>query len=347
MRYASFCGQLLAPYVKKSGEDMNTFNKKILEIDCNAEAKKISDFMKKTVLRDYRRRGVVVGLSGGIDSALTAALSVKTFGKERVLGIILPEKESSSESEVLAHQVADWLGIKTETVLITPILESLGVYRRRETLARKYFPEFTDGWKYKMAISKDTLEREGLNIFHLIVIEKGGAAHKDRLSLNDYLEMVAATDMKQRTRMMQLYFYAEKSNFIVAGTTNKSELLQGFFVKYGDGGVDMEPIAHLYKMQVFQLSEFLSVPQEIIRRTPSPDTWSAGVSDEEFYFRVPYDLLDLLLYAHEQEIPLEDVSKVLDMVPEKILRFYKDFDSKNKATWHLRAMPPNLIEPGK
>ena len=326
---------------------MKSFNRNVLEIDCDAEAKRISDFMKKTVLKDYRRKGVVVGLSGGIDSALTAALSVKTFGKERVLGIILPEKESSSESEVLARQLADWLGIKTETVLITPILESLGVYRRRETLVRKYFPEFTEGWKYKMAISKDTIEREGLNIFHLIVIDKGGAAHKDRLSLNDYLEMVAATDMKQRTRMMQLYFYAEKSNFIVAGTTNKSELLQGFFVKYGDGGVDMEPIAHLYKMQVFQLSEFLGVPQEIIRRTPSPDTWSAGVSDEEFYFRVPYDLLDLLLYAHEQEIPLEDVSKVLDMVPEKILRFYKDFDSKNKATWHLRTMPPNLMEQGK
>ncbi|MEW6376194.1 MAG: NAD(+) synthase, partial [Thermodesulfobacteriota bacterium] len=128
---------------------------------------------------------------------------------------------------------------------------------------------------------------------------------------------------------------------------NKSELLQGFFVKYGDGGVDMEPIAHLYKTQVFQLSEFLCVPEEIITRTPSPDTWSAGVSDEEFYFRLPYDQLDLLLYAHEQEIPIEDVSKILDMAPEKILRFYKDFDSKNKATWHLRVMPPNLMYQGK
>ena len=326
---------------------MKNFDKNILEIDCAAEVIRICEFIKKTVLKDYRRRGVVVGLSGGIDSALTAALSVKTFGKERVLGLILPEKESSSESEVLARELANQLGINTETVLITPILESLGVYQRREALVKKYFPEFTEGWKYKMAISKDTLEREGLNIFHLIVIDKGGATHKDRLSLNDYLEMVAATDMKQRTRMMQLYFYAEKSNSIVAGTTNKSELLQGFFVKYGDGGVDMEPIAHLYKMQVFQLSEFLGVPQEIIRRTPSPDTWSAGVSDEEFYFRVPYDLLDLLLYAHEQEIPLEDVSKILEMVPEKILRFYKDFDSKNKATWHLRVMPPNLMDQGK
>jgi NAD+ synthase len=326
---------------------MKIFHKKILDIDCDVEAKRISDFMKKTVLKDYRRKGVVVGLSGGIDSALTATLSVKTFGKQKVLGLILPEKESSPESEILARQLADWLGIKTETVLITPILESLGVYQRRETLVRKYFPEFREGWKYKMAISKDTLEREGLNIFHLIVVDKDGATHKDRLSLNDYLEMVAATDMKQRTRMMQLYFYAEKSNSIVAGTTNKSELLQGFFVKYGDGGVDMEPIAHLYKMQVFQLSEFLGVPQEIIKRTPSPDTWSAGVSDEEFYFRVPYDLLDLLLYAHEQEIPLEDVSKVLEMVPEKILRFYKDFDSKNKATWHLRVMPPNLLDQRK
>ena len=323
---------------------MKNFDKNILDIDCDAQAKRISDFMKKTVLKDYRRRGVVVGLSGGIDSALTAALSVKTFGKERVLGLILPEKESSSESEVLARELANQLGIKTETVLITPILESLGVYQRREALVKKYFQNFEEGWKYKMAISKDTLEREGLNIFHLIVIDKGGATHKERLSLNDYMEMVAATDMKQRTRMMHLYFYAEKSNYIVAGTTNKSELLQGFFVKYGDGGVDMEPIAHLYKTQVFQLSEFLGVPRSIIKRTPSPDTWSAGVSDEEFYFRVPYDLLDLLLFAHEEQVPLVDVSRVLGMTQEKILRFYKDFNAKNKATWHLRVLPPNLID---
>jgi len=326
---------------------MKIFNRKILDIDCDAEAKRISDFMKKTVLRDYRRRGVVVGLSGGIDSALTATLSVKTFGNQRVLGLILPEKESSSESEILAHQLADWLGIKAETVPITPILQTLQVYQKREAIVKKYIPKFGEEWKYKMAISKDTLERKGLNFFYLVAVDKDGVSHQERLSLDDYLEMVAATDMKQRTRMMQLYFYAEKNNYIVAGTTNKSELLQGFFVKYGDGGVDMEPIAHLYKTQVFQLSEFLGVPQEIIKRTPSPDTWSAGVSDEEFYFRVPYDLLDLLLYAHEQEIPLEEVSKILDMVPEKIMRFYKDFDSKNKATWHLRVMPPNLMDQGK
>lgn len=323
---------------------MKSFNRKVLEIDCAAEASRICEFMKKTVLKDYRKKGVVVGLSGGIDSALTAALSVKTFGKARVQGVIIPEKESSPESEILARQLANWLQIKTETVPITSILQSLGVYQRREAIVRKYFPEFAEGWKYKMAISKDTLEREGLNVFHLFAIDKEGVTHKERLSLDDYLEMVAATDMKQRTRMMQLYFYAEKSNCIVAGTTNKSELLQGYFVKYGDGGVDMEPIAHLYKMQVFQLSEFLGVPQEIIRRTPSPDTWSAGVSDEEFYFKIPYDLLDLLLFAHEEQVPLEGVSSVLNIPPDKILRFYKDFDGKNKATWHLRVMPPNLID---
>lgn len=322
---------------------MTHFDKKALEIDCLAEATRICEFMRKTVLKDYRRRGVVVGISGGIDSALTATLSVKTLGKERVFGLLLPEKESSPESEVFGRHLAEWLEIKTETVPITPILENLGVYQRREAIVRKYFPDFTDGWKYKLSISKDTLEREGLNFFHLIVVDNDGVTHKERLSLNDHLEMVAATEMKQRTRMIILYFYAEKSNYIVAGTTNKSELLQGFFVKYGDGGVDMEPIAHLYKTQVFQLAEFLGIPQEIIKRTPSPDTWSAGVSDEEFYFRIPYDLLDLLLYAHERQVPLEGVSNVLNMPPEKIMRLYKDFDAKNKATWHSRIMPLNLI----
>ena len=322
---------------------MSHFDKKALEIDCAAETTRICEFMRKTVLKDYRKRGVVVGISGGIDSALTATLSVKTLGKEKVFGLILPEKESSPDSEVFGRHLAEWLEIKTETVPLTPILESLGVYQRREAIVRKYFPDFTDGWKYKLSISKDTLEREGLNFFHLIVVDHEGATHKERLSLNDHLEMVAATEMKQRTRMIILYFYAEKSNYIVGGTTNKSELLQGFFVKYGDGGVDMEPLAHLYKTQVFQLAEFLGIPQEIIKRTPSPDTWSAGVSDEEFYFRIPYDLLDLLLYAHGEQVPLEDVSKVLNMPPEKIMRLYKDFDAKNKATWHLRIMPANLI----
>ncbi len=322
---------------------METFNRQVLEIDCPAEAARICEFMKKTVLKDYRKKGVVVGLSGGIDSALTTALSVKTFGKERVLGVILPEKESSPKSEILARQLADWLGIRTETVAISPVLQSLGVYDRREAIVRKYFPEFAEGWKYKLAISKDTLEKEGLNFFYLVALDKNGSSYQERLSVNDYLEMVAATEMKQRTRMIHLYFYAEKSNYIVAGTTNKSELLQGFFVKYGDGGVDMEPIVHLYKTEVYQLSGFLGIPQEIIRRAPSPDTWSAPVSDEEFYFRIPYDLLDLLLYAHEKEVALENVSTVLRMSSDKILRFYKDFDSKNKASWHLRTMPPSLM----
>jgi NAD+ synthase len=195
-----------------------------------------------------------------------------------------------------------------------------------------------------MVISKDSFGKEGFNFFYLVAEDKGGVARKSRLSLGDYLEMVAATDMKQRTRMIQLYFYAEKNNLIVGGTTNKTELVQGFFVKYGDGGVDIEPIAHLYKTQVFQLAEFLGIPQEIIKRTPIPDTWSAEVSDEEFYFRLPYDILDLLLYAQEQQIPLEDVSSVLNMESERILRFYKDFSAKNKATWHLRTMPPNLLQ---
>jgi len=325
---------------------VNPFNQKVLNIDCRAEAERISEFLKRAIFKDYRRKGAVVGISGGIDSALSATLSVKAFGKERVLGLILPEKESSPMSVLFAEQLAHWLGIRVEVIEITPILEALGVYQKREGIVKKYFPQFSNGCKFKLVISKDSLHREGLNVFYLVVIDEKGETRRVRLSLQDYLEMVAATDMKQRTRMIHLYYQAEKNNYAVVGTTNKSELLQGFFVKYGDGWVDIEPIAHLYKTQVYQLSQSLGIPQPIIDRVPSPDTWSAEVSDEEFYFKLPYPQLDLLLYAYEKKVPLDEVSKVVGMEQEAILRVYKDFDSKKRATWHLRVMPLNLIDQG-
>jgi NAD+ synthase len=142
--------------------------------------------------------------------------------------------------------------------------------------------------------------------------------------------------------MIHLYYYAEMKNYIVCGTTNKTEFLEGLYVKYGDGGVDIEPISHLYKAQVYQLSEYLGVIREIIDRTPSPDTWSFQVSDEEFYFRIPYEILDFLLFAWEYNIPTERVCEVMNLTADQVKRAMRDFNAKYNATRHLRQLPPTV-----
>ena len=154
--------------------------------------------------------------------------------------------------------------------------------------------------------------------------------------------METSKNAKQRIRMINLYRYAEKNNFIVTGTTNKSEVMQGFYVKHGDGGVDIEPIAHLYKIQVYQLAKHLGLPEEIINRPPSPDTYSLPVTDEQFYFCMPYELADLLLYAYANHIPEDQISDVLQLSPDQIKRVFRDFKAKENATWHLRQLPPTV-----
>ncbi len=318
------------------------FNKNVLNIDPPEVSDQICEFIRGMVFDEFKREGVVVGLSGGIDSALVGTLSVKALGKENVLGVILPEKESAPISQAYANRLAEKLEIKTETINITPTLESLGVYEKRNLVVKKVFPEFTPDHRFKMGLPQNLLESSRYNFFVLKVTDKDGNERAARLHKNQLLEMVAATDMKQRIRMIHLYYFAEKNNYLVAGTTNKTEYSQGFFVKYGDGGVDLEPIAHLYKTQVYQLARYLDVPQEIIDRTPSPDTYSSPVSDQEFFFCLPYDLLDLLLFAWEHKIPYSEINQVLDLKREQIERVFKDFDSKMRATAHAAKLPPTL-----
>jgi NAD+ synthase len=319
------------------------FRRNILVIDPERECNRICEFIKEQVFSRFRREGGVVGISGGIDSALTAALSVRALGKEKVVGILLPEKESNPISLTYGEILVKKLDIKSEKVDITSALESLGAYGRRDEIIKKIFPEYNSSYKIKIGLPQDLLVRDRLNYFSLKIIDPRGDEKRFRLSKDQLLGIIAATDMKQRTRMTQLYYYAEKNNYLVIGTTNYSEYAQGFYVKFGDGGVDLEPIAHLYKTQVYQLAEFLNVPEEIIRREPSPDTFSAVVSDQEFYFCMPYDLLDLLLFTQENKVPLDKVSKVLNLSEEQIKRAYRDFDQKRKASAHLDQTAPNLL----
>lgn len=319
------------------------FHKNVLDINPEKECERICEFIREQIFTHFRREGAVVGISGGIDSALTTALSVRALGKDKVLGIFLPEKESNPISLTYGELLAKKLGIKTEKVDLTQALESLGCYKKRDEVIKKLFPEYNSSYKIKIGLPQDLLDRDRINYFSLKMISPKGEEKTFRLSKEGLLGIVAATDMKQRSRMIQLYYYAEKLNYLVIGTTNLSEYAQGFYVKFGDGGVDLEPIAHLYKTQVYQLAKFLDIPEEIIKREPSPDTFSAVVSDQEFFFCMPYDLLDLLLFAQEKKIPLPEVSKVLNLSEEQIKRAFRDFDQKRKASIHLNQNAPNLL----
>jgi NAD+ synthase len=319
------------------------FDEDILRIDCEAEADHVCDFIRQQV-SDQKREGAVVGVSGGIDSALIASLCVRALGKDRVLGLILPEKESSPDSAAFAAKLNEKLGVKTITDDITPTLEGFGTYRRRDEVIRAIFPEYNTQYKSKITLPADLLARDAFNFFSLQIENGQGNVRSARLDSRGVQTIVAASNTKQRTRMMYLYYYAEMNNYLVCGTTNRSEDIQGFFVKYGDGGVDIEPIAHLYKMQVYQLAEYLGVIKEIIDREPTPDTYSFTQSDEEFYFRMPYATLDLLLYAWENKVPLKEVCVAMQLTEEQVKRAFRDFNAKATATRHLHSMPP-LINP--
>ena len=300
----------------------------------------LQDFIHKQVYDNFRKRGIVVGISGGIDSAISAKLCCNAVGKENVLGIILPEKESNPQSQEFAKKYCEKLGIKYETEDITSIIDSSEIYQTREKIVEKYFPDYNQLCKYRIVFSEN-FDNDGLSIPYLEVIDENEQIHKIKLSLNDYFTITAATNIKHRIRMTRLYFHAEKNNFLVCGTTNKAEFQQGYFVKYGDGGVDIEPLANLYKTQIYQLGTYLDIPNEIIERKASPDTWSFDVSDEEFFYSLPYEIVDLMLFAKEKSVTLSDICSTLDLKEEKVKRILNSIERKLQASKTSRIFPPS------
>jgi NAD+ synthase len=317
------------------------FNKEILIIDTVTEVDRICIFIKDQVSM-MKRDGAVIGLSGGIDSSLCATLCIKALGRENVLGLILPERESSPISSEYALMLASEIGLKTITVDVTKTLEGFGTYDKRDEVIRELFPEYDSEHKSKIVLPPDLLSKDAFNFFTLKIVDKAGHVKSARLNNDRLRRIVAASNTKERTRMMQLYFHAEANNYIVCGTTNRDELIQGFFVKYGDGGVDIEPIAHLYKMQVYQLARHLGVLEDIIKRAPSPDTFSLEVTDEEIHFRIPFDKLDLLLYAWEKDVSALRVSEVMGLTEDQVKRVFRDISSKYKTTKYVRLPPSSL-----
>lgn len=296
--------------------------------------------LKNNVHQNLRRKGAVVGISGGIDSSVTLALSVKAFGPDKVLGIMLPEKDSSPESAELAQKLADKFGIKTLTENITGALDGFGCYKRRDEAVSRVFPEYDPKtYKMKIGVKQDNVNQNLPPIFYLTIIDANGVEKSKLLPAAEYLQIVAASNFKQRSRMSMLYYHAERLHFAVIGTPNKHEVEQGFFVKYGDGGADIMPIGNLYKTQVYQLAEYLGVPSEIINRTPTTDTYTAEQTQEEFFYQLPFKQMDILWEAFEKKYPIEDVSAEMNISVESLKKIFENFSRKIQTTDYLRRSP--------
>jgi NAD+ synthase len=314
----------------------------VLDIDAAAVAHHIGRTLRDQVVHRLRRRGVVVGLSGGIDSSVVAGLAARALGPERVVALLMPERESSSDSAGLAGDVAAAFSISTVVEDITGVLEAAGCYRRRDAAIRSVLPDYGEGYRSKIVLP-DLIGRPGYALYSIVIQAPAGEEIRVRLPLEAYLEIVAATNFKQRVRTMTEYYHADRLRYAVAGTANRLEHDLGFFVKQGDGAADLKPIAHLYKSQVYQLAEYLDVPDAIRRRPPTTDTYSLDQSQEEFFFGLSLRQTDLLLYARDHGLPPEAAADALGLPLEQTTRAYGVVDSKRHAARYL-LMPPLTIE---
>ena len=318
--------------------DKKEFSADVLLIDPEEEVNKISKKLRDLMAKQLKRRGLVLGLSGGIDSSVTAGLSASAVGPDRVLALQMPERHSADETLELSRIVSEHFGIKSIHEDISGILESVGYYRRYNDAVRLAVPEYGEGWKSKIVIP-GIIEKKGFSLFSIVAQKPDGTTVKKRLGLKAYLEIVAATNFKQRIRKMLEYYHADRLNFAVAGTPNLLEYDQGFFVKLGDGAADVKPIAHLYKTQVYQIAQYLGIPEEIRKRPPTTDTYSLPQGQDEFYFSLPYDKMDLCLYGKNNGIPLEAISEVVDLTPEQVKIVFDDIDTKRSTTRYLHLSP--------
>ncbi|MCP4706354.1 MAG: NAD(+) synthase, partial [candidate division Zixibacteria bacterium] len=270
------------------------------------------------------------------------ALSVQAVGKERVMGLVLPEKESNPISAQYAQLIIDKLGIEHKTIELTNVVDSYQAYDFRDKLIKEIFPEYDKNYKFNIYLPQNLLDADRYNFYTLRIDDGKGNQQEKRLSKKQFLSITATANVKIRSRMIALYYYGDQNNYLVAGTTNKTEFLLGDYCKFGDGGTDVECVSHLYKNQIYQLGDHLDIPKEIMERTPSPDTFSLPVSDQDFYFRLPFNILDPLLYCWEYKISSADTAKSLDLEEEQVKRVFRDFESKFNSTEHIRVAPPAI-----
>jgi NAD+ synthase len=321
---------------------MSTLTPNVLDLDYEAEANHIAARLRETTARQLHRRGLVVAISGGIDSSVSCALAVRALGPDRVFTLILPEQDSSDDSAVRATLLAQHLGVRTETVDIAPALAAIGCYKARDAAVRNALPEYGDGWKFKIVIDGGSEGR--INRFRLIAQSPDGAHHERDLALADYLTIVAATNFKQRIRKTLEYFHADRLNYGVVGTPNRVEYDQGFFVKNGDGSADVKPIAHLYKSQVYGMARHLGLPERVCAAIPTTDTYSLSQGQDEFYFALPYQQMDLALWALNHGHPASELASALGVGELQAQAVYDDIQNKRRTTRYLHQ-PPVLVSP--
>jgi NAD+ synthase len=312
-------------------------------LDAHAETERLVVALKETVAFKLKKRGAVVGVSGGIDSSVVLALCAKTFGPEKVLAIMMPERDSSPESKDLATMLCEKFKVPYLLEDITNAVRGFGCYERRDDAVKRIFPEYEPKtYKMKIVLHADKEAKGKLNLFYLTIIAPDGEVKSQRLPLAEYLQIVAASNFKQRSRTNMLYYHAEAKNFAVIGTGNKNEHEQGFFVKYGDGGADVKPIAHLFKTQVFQLAEFLDVPEDIRKRTPTTDTYSAEQTQEEFFYKMPFEVMDRIWDGWEKGVSSDVIAKVLSIPKAQVDAEINDIKQKIQTTEYLRQEPFSL-----
>lgn len=314
------------------------FDRNVLDLDSaqlDELAASIESAMTRLVGRELKRRGIALGVSGGIDSAVCAALATRALGPDRVVALLMPEADSDPDSTARGRELCDQLGLKYEMEDIAPTLTAAGCYRRRDAAIRRVFPEYGDGWRQKITLAEGLLDTDRVSYFNLTVASPDGELQTRRMPTDVYLEVVAATNMKQRTRKLVEYFHAEARNFAVLGTPNRLEYELGFFVRGGDGLADLKPIAHIFKTQVYALAAHFGLPQSIQSQMPSTDTYSLPQTQEEFYFALPYHEMDLMLWAWHNDVSAEDAGAVMGLGAEQVERVYRDIVGKRRVAERL------------
>ncbi|CAN5924486.1 NAD(+) synthase [soil metagenome] len=317
------------------------FSPDVLALDAKQTTRDIAQALSRQVLHTLRRKGLVVGLSGGIDSSVVTALAVEALGPDRVLVVLMPEVDSSPASMELGQMVARRFGVRVVIEDLAPALNAIGCYTRQIEAIRTVFPDYGEGYRCKLSLPS-ILDGDRVSVSLLTVRAPDGTERTSRMTPDAYRQLVAATNFKQRLRAMTEYYHADRLGYAVAGTPNRLEYDQGFFVKQGDGAADVKPIAHLYKTQVYALARSLGVPEEVSSRPPTTDTFSMPQTQEEFYFALPYDKMDLCLYAHEHGVSAEDAAGAVGITPAQVTRVFRDIEAKRRAAVYLHA-PPLLV----